>query len=71
MPESLLRLDAVKARTGLSRSETYRRIADGTFPRPINLSKRMAAWPASEVDAWVQQQIAMRDLQKEFEYVRT
>lgn len=68
MPESLLRLDAVKARTGLSRSETYRRIADGSFPRPINLSKRMAAWPASEVDAWVQQQIAMRDEPKDYQH---
>lgn len=68
MSESLLRLDAVKARTGLSRSETYRRIADGTFPRPVNLSKRLSAWPASEVDAWVQQQIATRDEPKDYEH---
>lgn len=61
MSESLLRLDAVKARTGLSRSDVYRRIAEGSFPRPVNLSKRMAAWPASEVDAWVSAQIAQRD----------
>ena len=68
MSESLLRLDAVKARTGLSRSETYRRIAEGTFPRPINLSKRVVCWPASEVDAWIERQIASRDQQKESEH---
>jgi prophage regulatory protein len=66
MSESLLRLDAVKARTGLSRSELYRRVADGTFVRPINLSKRVVCWPASEVDAWVQQQIATRDEHKDY-----
>jgi prophage regulatory protein len=68
MPESLLRLDAVKTRTGLSRTALYLRIADGSFPRPVNLSKRMVAWPASEVDAWVDHQIALRDQQKESEY---
>ena len=68
MSESLLRLDAVKARTGLSRTALYVRIADGTFPRPVNLSKRLSAWPASEVDAWVQQQLATRDEHKDYEH---
>jgi prophage regulatory protein len=68
MSDSLLRLDAVKARTGLSRSDVYRRIAEGTFPRPVNLSKRMAAWPSSEVDEWVDRQIALRDQPNEVEH---
>lgn len=37
MAHSLLRLPAVKARTGLSRSSIYVKIARGTFPAPIQL----------------------------------
>lgn len=67
MPESLLRLDAVKARTGLSRSETYRRIAEGTFPLPVKLSSRRVAWVEGEILAWIDQQIARRNQSNEME----
>ena len=33
--ERIIRLKTVLARTGLSRSTLYRKIADGTFPRQI------------------------------------
>ncbi len=58
---SLERLPAVKARTGLSRSEIYRRIALGDFPRPVKLGERASAWSASEIDAWIAGRIAARD----------
>lgn len=58
---TLERLPQVKARTGLSRSEIYRRIALGDFPRPIKLGERASAWSAAEVDAWIAQRIAARD----------
>lgn len=57
----LERLPAVKARTGLGRSEIYRRIANGTFPAPIKLGERASAWSAAEVDAWIEARIAARD----------
>lgn len=58
---TLERLFQVKARTGLSRSEIYRRIAMGDFPRPIKLGVRASAWSATEVDAWIAGRIAARD----------
>lgn len=61
MSEQLLRLDAVVSRTGLSRSALYRAMDAGEFPRPVQLTKRLVAWPASEVDLWVEQQIAARN----------
>jgi prophage regulatory protein len=58
---TLERLPAVKARTGLSRSEIYRRIALGDFPRPIKLGERASAWSTTEIDAWIASRIAARD----------
>lgn len=57
----LERLPQVKARTGLSRSEIYRRIALGDFPAPVKLGQRASAWSKHEVDAWISQRIAERD----------
>lgn len=57
----LERLPKVLARTGLSRSEIYRRIAAGTFPRPVSLGVRARAWNAAEVDNWVADRIAAGD----------
>lgn len=58
---SLHRLREVSRRTGLSRSEIYRRIAAGTFPAPIKLGERASAWPEHEVTAWIDARIAARD----------
>ena len=49
----LLRLPSVEAKTGLSKSEIYRRIKLGTFPQPIKLGARAVAWPMAALDAWV------------------
>ncbi len=57
----LERLPRVKARTGLSRSEIYRRIAAGTFPASVKLGERASAWHAAEVDRWIADRIAARD----------
>ena len=57
----LERLPQVKARTGMCRSEIYRRIAAGTFPAPIKLGERASAWVASEIDAFIESRIAARD----------
>jgi len=52
-PNPLWRLPAVVAQTGLSKSEIYRRMNKGTFPKPLKLGARAVAWPAAEIDAWV------------------
>jgi len=58
---TLQRLPEVKARCGLSRSEIYRRIAAGDFPKPIKLGERASAWAEHEVTAWIASRIAARD----------
>ncbi|MGH8031305.1 MAG: helix-turn-helix transcriptional regulator [Luteimonas sp.] len=60
-PTILERLPQVKARTGLSRSEIYRRSTAGDFPAPIKLGERASAWSAAEVDQWIAGRIALRD----------
>ncbi|TAL40180.1 MAG: AlpA family phage regulatory protein [Alphaproteobacteria bacterium] len=55
--ERILRLDDVKARTGLSRSTIYLNISNGSFPRHISLGARCVGWLESEIDAWIQARI--------------
>ncbi len=57
MTHRILRLPAVKARTGLSRSTIYLRISEGRFPRPVSLGGRAVGWIEAEVDAWLTRQI--------------
>lgn len=57
----LVRLPVVVSMTGLSKSEIYRRIALGVFPRPTKLGYRTSAWSADEVSRWVGARIAERD----------
>jgi len=57
MATAILRLPAVKARTGLSRSTIYLRISDGRFPKPISLGGRAVGWVESEINDWLNQQI--------------
>jgi len=55
---SILRLPAVKNKTGLSRSTLYQRIAGGRFPKPVSLGARAVGWIDTEVEAWLATQIA-------------
>ena len=57
MTTAILRLPAVKARTGLSRSTIYLRVSEGRFPKPISLGGRAVGWVESEVDDWLIRQI--------------
>jgi len=57
MPHTILRLPAVRVTTGLSRSSIYQGIADGTFPRPVNLGRRAVGWLELEIQEWLQRRI--------------
>lgn len=59
----LERLPAVLARTGLSRSALYRKLAEGNFPRPVKLGERSVAWPASAVSHWINARMTRNDVQ--------
>lgn len=54
---TILRLPAVKASTGLSRSTIYLRVAQGTFPEPVSLGGRAVGWLESEIQEWLQRRI--------------
>jgi prophage regulatory protein len=57
---SFIRLEQVKARTGLSCSTLYAYIRDGRFPSPVAISDRCVAWVESEIDAWIAERIVSR-----------
>lgn len=54
----LLRLRSVLERSGLSRSETYRRMAIGEFPMPVSIGRRAVAWPEHLISKWIAERIA-------------
>ena len=60
MAQTILRLPDVKARTGLSRSTIYLRLAEGSFPRPVSLGARSIGFVEAEIDAWVDERIRAR-----------
>jgi prophage regulatory protein len=55
--DSILRLPAVKAATGLSRSTIYDRISKGSFPAPVSLGGNVVGWPVSAINAWLERTI--------------
>jgi len=57
MDTEILRLPAVQARTGLSRSTIYLRISEGRFPKPVSLGGRAVGWIEAEINAWLNRQI--------------
>jgi prophage regulatory protein len=60
MADSILRLPAVKIRTGLSRSTIYLRVSQGVFPKPVSLGGRAVGWVEAEIQSWLAERIAAR-----------
>jgi prophage regulatory protein len=60
MQESILRIGAVKNRTGLSNTTLYAMMKNGEFPKPIPLGKQAKGWVSSEIDDWIQARISQR-----------
>ena len=63
MPHTILRLPAVQAAIGLSRSTIYLRIAEGTFPKPVSLGARAVGWLQSDIEEWLRQRIELSGTQ--------
>jgi len=57
MTIQLLRRPDVEKKTGLSRSTIYKRIDEGTFPKPIPLGGRLVAWLETDIQDWIKQRI--------------
>ena len=55
--KTILRLEAVMARTGLPRSTIYHKMSLDEFPQSINLGIRSVGWIAEEVEEWINDRI--------------
>lgn len=53
MLDRLLRRREVEEITGLSRSAIYRKISEGTFPRPVKIGSTAVRWRESDIEAWM------------------
>ncbi len=49
----LIRIKEVQHRVGLGRSTIYRWMAEGKFPKPVQLGGSTVAWSEGEVDRWI------------------
>ena len=58
LSDKLIRLPAVKATTGLSKSTIYARIAEGTFPKQISIGPRLVVWVESDIQNWIAEQVS-------------
>ncbi len=53
-----VRLSQVCEMTGFSRATIYRKITDGTFPRPFKLGEKAIAWRVSVIEQWISEREA-------------
>ena len=59
----ILKLKDVLSKTGLGKTSLYKLIGLSEFPRPLSLGLRSVGWLESEVEAWIQEKIHVRDQQ--------
>ena len=53
----ILRLNAAKDLTGLSRSSIYLMMRAGTFPKSISLGARSVGWLEADIQGWIDSRI--------------
>ncbi|MBB3140321.1 helix-turn-helix transcriptional regulator [Halomonas organivorans] len=58
----LIKLKDVISLTGLARSTIYKYISEERFPKPVSLGERNVAWVEEEIQDWILEKIAERDL---------
>ena len=56
--QKILRRPDVEIATGLSRSTIYAMIAEGEFPKPVQLGKRAVGWRETDIAGWIAQRVA-------------
>ena len=57
----ILKVKQVAEEINVSVPQIYRLVSIGSFPKPIKLGERGSAWLVSEVDAWLQSRVDLRD----------
>lgn len=58
-PNVILRLPAVRHRTGLSRATIYRKMNAGDFPKARQLSTQCVGWLETEIETWIAGRMAI------------
>jgi prophage regulatory protein len=56
--EQLLALPEVEKITALRKSTIYRLIQEERFPKGVCVAARSRRWPASQIEAWIAEQIS-------------
>jgi prophage regulatory protein len=54
-PMRLMKLPEVIAMTALSRTTIYRKMGEGSFPKPLALSPACVRWLERDIQAWITQ----------------
>lgn len=60
MAERFITMEQVRGRVALSKTEIYRKIKAGVFPRPVPLGPQKVAFVESEVAAWMEDRLRAR-----------
>lgn len=58
MYSRFMKIGAVQSAVSLSKTELYRRIAAGTFPKPVRLGPQRVAFLEKDVENWILARIA-------------
>ena len=57
----LMKVTEVAIYINTCKSQVYKLVKQGRFPKPIKIGERGSAWLVSEVDAWLQSRVDLRD----------
>ena len=57
----VLKVKQVAKEISVSVPQVYKLVSLGRFPKPIKLGERGSGWLVTEIDAWLQSRVELRD----------
>lgn len=60
LPDSLLRMAAVRARLGVGRTTVWKLVRTGQLPPPVKLTATARAWRASDIERFIRERPSTR-----------
>lgn len=57
----VLKVKQVAEEINVSVPQVYKLVSLGRFPKPIKLGERGSGWLVTEIDAWLQTRVDLRD----------
>ena len=57
----VLKIKQVASEINVSVPQVYKLVSLGRFPKPIKLGERGSGWLITEIDAWLQSRVDLRD----------